>query len=134
MSLGYAELARVGMDELARMATAGELTLAHRWVALKGAAKYTAAMARGDVANPSDAGHRVGVCAACKHRQDRDTQIGVAHYCGRPFEETSEGTCGCLVGVTIDGVTLAAGRTMVASKTCSLDEPRWLAVPRGRVE
>jgi len=127
-----AELVKLGSGALVDMALSGTIRPRHVWTAFKGAERYRRAMADGDVAVITHAEARVAKCGECPRRTDHPKEGGsVAHYCGNPFEELDEGPCGCLVGVTVDGAMLPAAKTLVASETCPLDPPQWLAGPRG---
>lgn len=103
--------------------------LSMAWTAAKGAAKFAAAVASGDVACDEDVAYRRGVCRACPSRE-RVQVPGASEpsdWCGPPLEDrtnvplTIEGkevpTCGCLL----------AGKTMVASEYCP--QGLWGSVP-----
>ena len=123
------ELCTHGTDELTRMALDGEITPKHLWVAMSGASAYRKAVARGDVADDDEARRRVSICAGCLSRQDRaSTRMDrvVRLWCGEPFENRRDAalpTCGCLVGITIDGAAHAGGLTVVQSEGCP--QGRW---------
>jgi hypothetical protein len=114
--LGLAELARLGSEQLAGMATAGQLRGRHLWVALRGAQRYKAAIRKGDVAGEDVQTARVWGCAACPSAVRHEiASIGaVATFCGTPFEEHCEPgnpapTCGCLVALTFEGEAVDEG-------------------------
>ena len=123
------ELVGLGMCELASRAHRGELRGRHVWVGLKGARRYHHAVATGNVAGEDDQAKRASACTTCGHHRTRaiETATGEvgAGYCGEPFEdhEAGGGTCGCLVSVTLEGRTHAAGRAIVASLGCPLRPP-----------
>lgn len=121
------DLLDLGVDLLITKAKSGELTAENIWLALKGATKYRKAMHKGDVASPELALLRAGMqCAACRTCQQRDTGIErdggivLALSCGPLLEEHggTEPSCGCLVGIRINGRVLPAGKTMVRSEVC----------------
>lgn len=130
------ELVTMGMHELAAMAQRGELRGRHVWVAIRGARAYHEAVAAGDVADADERGRRAAACGRCKHHRTRESTTAagavLAGYCGEPFIDGGGGRpCGCLVTVTVQGRTTAAGRAIVASKACPLGKamggPRWVA-------
>lgn len=85
------------------------------WTAVRGAARFVAALALGDVADPSRAETRASSCRECPLREDRTvtgTPVSVS-FCGRPFVE-APGTCGCLVLFA----GRPAGKIMVRSEAC----------------
>jgi hypothetical protein len=118
----------LGIDVLAQKAREGHLTAENIWLAMKGAAKYRAAMLLGDVASPELAALRAGMqCANCPSIVWRDTGLEVdgglvfAGSCGALLEEHLDGpkpTCGCLVSIRVNGTALPAGKTMVKSEKC----------------
>lgn len=134
------DLAAIGSEQLARMATAGELRGRHLWVAFRGAQRYKAAIGKGDIAGEECQRARAGTCDGCPsaHRHPMGIAAGaaagaVAIFCGPPFEE-HEGTsptCGCLVALTVEGETHAAGRGVVASLGCV--QGRWKATTAATV-
>jgi hypothetical protein len=90
------------------------------WVAMKGASKYRAAVAAGDVADSATQIIRVATCGACPSiTWDNSAMVNVRRgWCGEPFKETDT-TCGCLVALTVFGDGLqAAGRVCVKSLSC----------------
>lgn len=107
------------------------------WHGIKGAAKYAAAVAAGDVATDEVAAARAAVCAACPScKMYTVPSFGGearAWFCGPAFEdrrgEAWTPTCGCAVGFGSERerrVELtAAGKTCVASESCP--QSRWLA-------
>jgi hypothetical protein len=128
------ELVRLGKDVILQRLRAGELSPKHVWVAIRGAAEYREAVNAGDIASAEDAAARfVGKCLGCRSRTCTRTEVaGIqAHWCGPSLEEHKEGdapTCGCLLGVTVDGVPYAGGRTVVASAECW--QRQWSQVAR----
>lgn len=101
------------------------------WVGAKGAAKYAAAVATGDIADEVVAAARFeGWCMSCpsvKHRRARLQDQGVeVYYCGPELEEHFDSvmpTCGCLVGLTVGGQAQPGGKTVVRSQMCP--QRRW---------
>lgn len=98
------------------------------WTGAKGAAKYAAAYAKGDIADDDVAACRFeGWCMSCPsvtHRpamiHGRDEAVEI-YYCGKAFVEQLETvmpTCGCLVGLTINGMAEPGGKTVVRSSKC----------------
>lgn len=120
------QLVRVGTPELVRRAIAGELSGEQVWTAFKGAGECVLAMASGDVAGDVVADARVGACQACGACVREAKLPGVvAMYCGTPLtgDGPGTGTCGCLVGVTVEGRMAPACKSMVGSETCG--QGRW---------
>jgi hypothetical protein len=116
-------LAGAGLTELARKARAGELGVHTLWLAITGTKACRAAMVRGDIADPDEAQRRAAQCMLCPCRTDRPLRghEGTAHWCGQPLEDRLDAalpTCGCLVALTVGGVTRPACATMVRSKPC----------------
>jgi hypothetical protein len=123
-------LARMGMPQLARMALTGKLRARHLGLAIEGASKYHDAIKSGDVAGEDDLVDRAGRCDTCPHATKREFTLlrrkRLKWYCGPPFEpDEANGTCGCLVGVTVNQklvkagkIERAAGLLFVASKKC----------------
>ena len=109
-----------GLDRVVQLARANQLERRYLWVAIKGGWKYARAVATGDVAASSDQGARLRLCVACSASERVHTaKDGVgAIYCGRGKRMDDGPTCGCLVGITIDGVASPAGKTHVASEEC----------------
>ena len=137
------DLVRLGMDELVAKARRGELRPRHVGLAIKGARRYHAAIAAGDIAGDGDQRERAAACLACEHHRTRGLVLReadgaeravVAGYCGEPMDGDRRpgGPCGCLVTVTVGGVATAHGRAMVASEACPLGEalggPKWCRV------
>jgi hypothetical protein len=117
------DLLKLGTAELVAKALAGELSAGTLWTAIRGAERYRAAMAAGDVASETEAQRRAQVCANCPSRTSRQVAaLGAdAHYCGPAFEDrTAETppTCGCLISVTVGGKAAPAGKAMVNSERC----------------
>lgn len=123
------QLVKMGTDTLVGMATNRQLRPEHLWVARRGAAKYRKAIANGDVAEPDQAAERASQCALCTSmRLVNPTMIldDPSMYCGAPFEERlgdNPPTCGCLVGVSVQGKPLPGGKALVASEQCP--QGRW---------
>lgn len=92
--------------------------LKHPWTAAKGAAKYAAAIAAGDLADDETTARRRAICRECPSRV-RLTVKGAtseSDWCGPPFESRLDAalpTCGCLI----------AAKTAVASEPCP--QGRW---------
>ena len=121
--MGWRDILVVGTEELVQRALRGELTAGQLWTAIRGAERYRKAMAAGDVADEAEALRRALICAACPSRSSEEKQAvkATAHYCGEPFVARlsgSEPTCGCLVGLTVNGETRAAGKPYVRSEQC----------------
>ena len=100
------------------------------WTMLKGAAKYAAAVASGDIASPSAMAERAETCANCSARV-RYKALGMyVHTCGLAGHDRTRSdfpTCGCVVltqSMNQSGFS-AAGKTAVASEECP--QGRWLA-------
>jgi hypothetical protein len=126
------ELVRYGTATLIGMAKDGEIRPMHLWTALKGAEKYRAAIVRGDLATAENAMWRRAKCGACPHATVREVEVSgkivTARYCGPAFEchlgpEFTHQTCGCLVGLTIDGESFPGGMTLVGTEQCP--QGRW---------
>lgn len=116
-------LAAAGITELVAKARAGELSINTLWLAVSGTKACRAAMVSGDVAEPDQAQLRAVECMLCPSRVTRDLRghEGQSHWCGKPLDENFESvlpTCGCLVAITVGGVTRPACATMVRSKRC----------------
>ena len=95
------------------------------WTGLKGAARYVAARAAGDVASPEQERDRAATCAACPNLVRREAvalwgfqAMPVLFFCGEPLTETAK-TCGCITlaqakpgaVLTVNGVPVeAAGK------------------------
>ena len=111
-------LTRYAISTLIRMAQAGELAPSHLWVALRGAAKYVAAVRAGDVADDATQQARAATCNGCRSARVRETETeAVAVHCGVPFDEGRD-TCGCLVAIRVEGVVYPAAKTVVGSERC----------------
>jgi hypothetical protein len=119
-SLG--KLIALAADELTTLALSGKLPARDVWTAIKGGRRYFAAIASGDVADDATQAARAAVCWACKSSTSRTTQAGTGVHCGIPFREGKD-TCGCLTAIRIEGQTLPAGKTVVASERCP--QSRW---------
>jgi hypothetical protein len=107
------------------------------WTALKGAAKYTEAIARGDVADDSARTERHATCAECPHKVRHRAMGRYIWTCG-PFaqdrtSDTIAPTCGCIVMAQCGDApedlagdptrAEAAGKAVVASESCP--QRRW---------
>jgi hypothetical protein len=121
------ELVRYGTATLIDMAKAGEIRPMHLWTAVKGAEKYRRAIVSGDLATADDAAHRRMICESCPHATTRDVEVSgkmvMARHCGTAFEEHLgpefiHQTCGCLVGLTMDGEAMPGGKTLVGTEQC----------------
>jgi len=119
-----AGLVKLSAPVLVRMAIRGELSREHLWTAMRGAETYRDAVARGDVASDTLRADRGAKCAACELAVRVPSQLSDTEkvYCGQPFTETAR-TCGCLVGVTVNGVFEAGGKPSVRSSSCT--DGRW---------
>lgn len=116
------KLAGIGVETAVALARRGALNGANIRAAVKGYARYQAAILTGDVADSHLQMDRVRVCGACENFTARplDGRPEVPHYCGQPFEAVNGGTCGCLVAITHEGRTTAAGKSEVESESCPL--------------
>lgn len=121
------ELVRYGTATIIDMIGAGEVRPMHFWTGVKGAEKYRRAIVQGDLATPEAAVKRRMICESCPHATTRDITVQgkmtFVRYCGTAFEEHlgpefTHQTCGCLVGLTIDGEALPGGKTLVGSEQC----------------
>ena len=78
----------------------GEIPPRRAWVGMRGAARYVAAVAKGDVADEATIARRLGTCAGCGGAV-ADPDLGPeVRWCGGPGAETgpdSLPTCGCLL-------------------------------------
>ena len=110
---------RLGIGRVVELAGRGELPPDVLWVAFRGAWRYAEAVARGDEADDATQSLRIAHCCNCPALdQSQTSKAGVvALWCGTRMDESS-GTCGCLVGLTINGQTQAAGKTRVGSERC----------------
>lgn len=114
-SLG--KLIALAADELTSLALSGKLPARDVWTAIKGGRRYFAAIASGDVADEATQAARAATCWACKSSTSRTTQAGTGVYCGQAFKEGKD-TCGCMVGLRINGEIYAAGKTVVGTEAC----------------
>ena len=119
---GLGTLIALAADELTTLALSGKLPARDVWTAIKGARRYFAAIAAGDVADEATQAARAATCWACKSSTSRTTQAGTGVYCGTAFREGKD-TCGCLVVLRIEGKLYAAGKTMVGTEACP--QARW---------
>lgn len=120
--LTYAHAMLAGMETLARMALGGEVAPWMLWTAIRGAERYTAALAAGAPESTEAVKvERYAACAACPHRTARSVfSAGTAYYCGTPFvEDSASRTCGCLVALNVS----AAGKPLLADERCP--QGRW---------
>jgi hypothetical protein len=110
---------RLGIGRVVELAGRGELPPDVLWVAFRGAWRYAEAVARGDEADDVQQAVRIARCCHCPALDQSSTSKAgvVALWCGTRLDE-SNGTCGCLVGLTINGQTQAAGKTRVGSEQC----------------
>jgi hypothetical protein len=117
MSLSH--FLRLGIGRVVELAGRGELPPDVLWVAFRGAWRYAEAVARGDEADDATQSARIARCCHCPAQdQSATSKAGVvALWCGTRLDK-SNGTCGCLVGLTINGQTQAAGKTRVGSEKC----------------
>ena len=112
-----AAIAAVSVEEFRRRLADGSVSLPMAVLAARGAAKYAAAIATGEIADDATAQARKASCLSCPARR-REQVKGAdtpSDWCGEPFRDltrTPERTCGCLL----------AAKTLVGSETC----------PRGR--
>lgn len=125
------ELVKLAVPDLVNLALTGKLRPRHLWLAIEGATTFRSAVARGDVATWSEQLVRAGKCSRCvwAHQVPKPKIDAVAYYCGEPFKgRTNPDLCGCLCAMTINGRALPAGKTVVASESCPLEnEDAWEA-------
>ena len=132
--MNFVDIIKISVPTLVRMAKSGTLRPKKVWCAVSGAGEYIAAAASGDVAPERVQQERVDTCDACPSATYDPKPDVNAHavYCGRAFDDRrgalERPTCGCLVGVTIDGVAYAGGKTVVASHKCP--QGKWGPVTR----
>ncbi len=100
------------------------------WEAIKGAGKYTKAIASGDIATNDEAEARLRTCAMCPSLKRYKQPGGFRTlWCGEPLVPVPKEACGCLIGagadvsspiaVTINGAEYEpAGKLSVASERC----------------
>lgn len=123
-------LAKMGREELMRMAIDDELTLDTIHVALRGFGVFLKAVARGDVRGDDAARACMAKCQACASCtagktvvlkvNGKDAEVA-GHYCGEPVKPHMESvlpTCGCAVFRTVDGIAEPRGKTQVGSERC----------------
>ncbi len=101
------------------------------WTMLKGAAKYAAAVASGDIAPSSDQTARADACANCP-ALTRSSGLGMYVYtCGVVGHDRRSDpmfpTCGCIVLTASKNHTgySPAGKAVVASESCP--QGKWTA-------
>lgn len=93
------------------LALDGRIGPREAWLGMRGAAKYTASVASGDVADEALQERRLSVCSACPARTADADVPESSGWCGPPFEAaTIKGlpTCGCLL----------EGKAAVRSEKC----------------
>lgn len=119
-----ARLVKLAAPDLVRMAIRGELSREQVWTAMRGAETYRDAIAQGDVASDTLLADRGSKCSACELAVRIPSPLSSIEkvYCGQPFTETAR-TCGCLVGVTVEGAFVAGGKPSVRSSSCT--DGRW---------
>lgn len=131
MKLSLSDLAKLAVDQVAELVKSGEVRGPSMWAGFRGAAKYLKAVAKGDIASDSDQAGRADICRGCKHATPRLVFVRgkpvATFYCGTPAWyadewDNQQGTCGCLVGISVDGEPLqhAAGKAVVDSERCPL--------------
>ncbi len=97
------------------------------WTGVKGAAKFAAATATGDIADDATIEARRAICRECTYRVRKMHPLGMigvdaeSDWCGEPLVETPT-TCGCLL----------AGKTAVGSEGCP--QELWGPVQRARTQ
>ncbi len=121
------QLARLATADLAALARNGDLSASQAWTAVKGAARYVAAVASGDVVTTTEAIGRLARCQRCEAFTERPDPVRLtidgtptelhAYYCGEPFKESAR-TCGCLLAVGQS----PAGKMLVGSEQCPRGE------------
>lgn len=111
------QLSRVvtaGTKTVVQLALEGELSGGRAWVAAKGAAKYLAAIAEEDLADPEVVESRGGRCRVCPARREPGPDdLATLGWCGEPLVERLSGplwtrSCGCLLD----------GKVLVKSERC----------------
>lgn len=116
--IGLIRAAALGAQEIARRYAAGDLDPEARALAMKGAERYLAAIAAGDIAGDSEVDSRRQACRKCKSRND-ETAPGAeapSSWCGPALKERLDQqppTCGCLL----------VCKTLVGSESCP--QGRW---------
>jgi hypothetical protein len=122
-ALSLVDLVKLATPELVRLALDGKLSPKDAWTALRGAEKYRRAVASGDIASDLVQAERASVCWSCPSSTSRTaTENMTAVHCGQAYRDTGK-TCGCLVLVRVNGQTLPAGKSVVASEQCP--QKRW---------
>jgi hypothetical protein len=124
--MNWISLCRMGAEQIVGLAVRGKLKPSMLWVAFKGATRYLESVAAGDKATDFDADERVTKCDLCRNAtyEQKPEAKAAAIYCGPALEdhleseEPQDRTCGCLVGVLINGSAYAGGKTQVASEAC----------------
>ena len=125
--LSNAELANLGAREAAALLVEGRLSPVQAWVAVKGAEKYLQAVKEGRVKQEQWADAAAKVCSKCDRRFEREIALkrdmATATYCGVMGKEEFDAaarlrTCGCLVGLTVNGVVHGAAKTVVEGEAC----------------
>lgn len=112
-----------GVDTLVRRVLSGDMPKEDWWCAMKGASRFLASIASGDVAPEPAATERAEVCVKCPSvTKERIVVMGLAVdklYCGLASHATIDPpTCGCLVGCTIDGKVYPGAKTRVGTARC----------------
>ena len=129
--LSLSTLVRLATGELVHLFKSGKLSPETAWTALKGAAKYRAAVASGDVRGQQEAHGCALVCSRCPSLTTRPIEVAGfenwhAGYCGPDFEDRTTAalpTCGCGVLLSVNGVVYAGPKPMVRSEKCP--QGRW---------
>ena len=129
--LSLSTLVRLATGDLVHLFRSGKLSPETAWTALKGAAKYRAAVASGDVRGQQEAHGCALVCSRCPSLTTRPIEVAgfegwVAGYCGPDFEDRTTAalpTCGCLTLLSVNGVIYPAGKTVCKKESCP--QGRW---------
>ena len=109
----------------------GRIRGADIWPALDGASLYWQQWKRGDRAGTGDLAERAITCRECPKSAARERYINgkqvISFTCGQPAGtrdewDDSDGTCGCLVGLSFNGqpLTHAVGMAALESEDCPL--------------
>ena len=110
----------MGLERVMSMVASGKAPPAYAWTAFRGAWKYARMAALGGEATVEASGSRVQQCSVCDACEATPTSQPetTAHWCGRSETTGPNATCGCLVFLTVGGVTTPAGKTCVAAEKC----------------